>query len=121
MKTAWYSRPLALWSVIRVTMLSSSLSSSCSVIRRDLLEELLERRDLALALELAVGVELAGDADQLLEVLDPALGLDRALRLERLDVAGLVQHRLEQLGDAARASRPARAGARSSRRSGRPP
>ena len=49
--------------------------------------------------ELAVGVELARDADQLLEVLDPALGLDRALGLERLDVAALVEHRLEQLGD----------------------
>ena len=58
---------------------------------------------LGLALELAVGVELARDADQLLEVLDPALGLDRALGLERLDVAGLVQDRLEQLGHRAAA------------------
>ena len=74
--------------------------------QRDLLEELLERRDLALALELPVGVELARHADQLLQVLDPALGLDRPLGLERLDVAGLREHRLEQLGDGPRSLRP---------------
>ena len=36
---------------------------------------------------------------ELLEVLDPALRLDRPLGLERLEVAGLVQHLLEQLAD----------------------
>ena len=45
------------------------------------------------------GVELAADLDELLEVLDPPLRLDRALGLQRLDVAGPCEHRLEQLGD----------------------
>ena len=63
----------------------------------DLGEELLQRGRVLVALEGAVGVELAGDADQLLEVLDPALGLDRALRLERLDVAADPQHGFEDL------------------------
>ena len=50
-------------------------------------------------------VELAPHLDQLLEVLDAPLRLDRALGLERLDVAALGQQRLEQLGDRGAASR----------------
>ena len=38
-------------------------------VQGDLCEELLQRADIALALELAVGVELGRHADQLLEVL----------------------------------------------------
>jgi hypothetical protein len=41
----------------------------------------------------------AGDLDQLVEVLDPALGLDRTLRLQPLEVAGLVQDGFEQIAD----------------------
>ena len=68
-------------------------------VERDLLEELLERRELLVALERPVGVELAGDADQLFEVLDPPLGLDRALGAQRFEIAGLLEQVLEQLGD----------------------
>ncbi len=87
MNTASYSRPLALWSVISVHRLSSVLQRVLVRVQRDLGQELLQRPRVALALQLAVGVELAGDADQLLEVLDPPLGLDRPLGLERLEVA----------------------------------
>ena len=64
----------------------------------DLLQEDFER-------VLAIGgrrVELAAHLDELLEVLDPALGLDRALGLERLHIARLRQHRFEQPRDRAR-------------------
>ena len=101
MNTASYSRPLALWRVISVHRLSSVRSASWSVYREIWARNSSSGRDVALALELAVGVELAGDADQLLEVLDPPLGLDRPLRLERVEVAALGEDRLEQLGDGA--------------------
>src|ERR687898_1662322 len=64
--------------------------------QRDLLEERLRAALLAAA---GLGVELARDADELLEVLDPPLRLDRPLGLERVDVAGLAQGLLEQLAD----------------------
>ena len=60
---------------------------------RDVLEEPGERRLLGL---LAV---LAGDADELLEVLDPAARLDRALGLERVERSRLLEYALEQLVD----------------------
>ena len=47
-------------------------------------------------------VELAAHADELLEVLDPALRLDRVLGFELGDVAGLLEHRLDRGGDARR-------------------
>src|SRR5207248_9426856 len=48
------------------------------------------------------GIELAAHLDELLEVLDPALRLDRALGLQRLDVAGSLEQRLDQLADRSR-------------------
>ena len=45
------------------------------------------------------GLVLEGDAAELEEVLDPPLRLDRPLGLERLEVAALLEHLLEQLGD----------------------
>ena len=47
----------------------------------------------------AVRVELARDLDELLQVLEAPLGLDRALGLERVDVARLVEQRLQQVAD----------------------
>ena len=41
---------------------------------------------------------LLRDADELLEVLDPPLRLDRALGLERVDVAASLEHALDELG-----------------------
>ena len=73
--------------------------------QRELLEELLDR-----AL-LGGGVVLARHAHELLEVLEPALRLDRALGLERLGVAGLLERLREQVAD------PAPPSARSRRRS----
>ena len=61
----------------------------------DLLEEAIERGPSS-----ARGVVLLAHLDQLLEVLDPPLGLDRALGLQRLDVAGAGEHLLEHLPDA---------------------
>jgi hypothetical protein len=60
---------------------------------RDLLQEEVER------VVLGAGVELARDLDELLEVLDAPLRLDRPLGLERVEVAGLVQHGVEQIAD----------------------
>ena len=60
---------------------------------RELLEELLNR-----AL-LGGGVVLARHAHQLLEVLEPALRLDRALRLKGLGVAALLERLGEQVAD----------------------
>jgi hypothetical protein len=67
-------------------------------VQGDLGQELLQGLNVALPLDLAVGVELPRHPDQLLEVLDPPLGLDRALGLERLQVARVVEHGLEHLG-----------------------
>src|SRR3954451_9598311 len=61
--------------------------------QRDLLQEEVE------GVVLGAGVELARDLDQLLEVLDASLSLDRALGLECVQVAGLVQDRVEQVAD----------------------
>ena len=44
-------------------------------------------------------VELAADADELLEVLDAALRLDRPLGSQRVHVAGLGEHLLDQVAD----------------------
>ena len=93
MKTIGYSRPLALWRVISVTSPSSSLRVVRVGDERHLLEELGQRR---LARDVPRGVVLGGDVDELLEVLDPALRLDRPLGLERLQIAGLLEHLLEQ-------------------------
>ena len=43
-------------------------------------------------------VELGGDAKELADVLDAAVALDRVLRLERLDKAGLVHDHLDDVG-----------------------
>ena len=48
---------------------------------------------------LGAGVELARDADELLEVLDPPLCLEGPLGFERLEIAAAGEHRLEQLAD----------------------
>ena len=60
---------------------------------RHLLQERGERRLLPL------GPELACHADELLQVLDAASRLDRALRLVGLDRPGPVEHRLDELVD----------------------
>ena len=62
-------------------------------VERDVLEEAGEGRLLGLLLV------LAGDADELLEVLHAAARLDRPLRLEDLEVAGALEHRLDELVD----------------------
>ena len=94
MNTAGNSSPFAECSVISTTW--SSLVEVVGVgDQRDLLEELVEHG------------ELAGRSDQLAEVLDPAVGLDRVLGLELGEVPG------------ARRSRPA-AGRRGRRRRHRP-
>ena len=54
------------------------------------------------------------DLDELLEVLDAPLGLDRPLGLEGVKVAGLAQDRLEQVADRDAVARRARAGRPSS-------
>ena len=95
MKTIGYSRPLALCSVISVTRPSSSRARVGVGDERDLLQEDVE----AVLVGLGGGVELARDLDELLQVLEAALGLDRALGLERVEVARLVQQRLEQVAD----------------------
>ena len=56
-------------------------------VERDLLQEAGQARLRRLLLV------LARDADELLQVLDPPLRLDRPLGLERLQVAGAVEHR----------------------------
>ena len=92
MKTARNSRPFALWSVISVTRLCSPRMRVLVGEERDLLQEAGEAR-------LVRGcLVLLGHADELLEVLDPALRLDRALGLERVEVAGALEHALDELG-----------------------
>src|SRR6185436_11147796 len=59
---------------------------------RNLLQKLREGRALRILLV------LARDADKLLEVLGSPLRLDRALGLECLQVAALLEHALEELG-----------------------
>ena len=90
MKTARNSSPFALWSVISVTRLALAADRVLVGEERDLLEEAGERRLLGL---LPV---LPGDADELLQVLDPALRLDRPLGLERVEVAAALEHALER-------------------------
>ena len=100
MKAASYSSPFALWRLISVIRLSGVADAVLLGEEADLREELLERRVLALlALDLAVDVELAGDAHELLQVLHAPFGLERALGLERVEVARVVEDRLEELGD----------------------
>ena len=114
MKTTGNSRPLALCSVISV--ISSPLSTiGVEVgVQRDLLQEALERR-LVGAL-----VVLGGDADELLEVLEPALGLQRALRAQRRLVAALVQHAAHDVSATGRPARPACRPSMSARTRSRP-
>ena len=45
--------------------------------------------------ELVDGLELPGEADQLGQVLEPALGLDGVLGLQLGEVAAALEHRLE--------------------------
>ncbi len=82
-----------MWIVISVTCASSACERVLVGDERDLLQEARERRLLALA------AELARDADELLEVLDPAARLDRPLGLERLERARAVEHGLDELVD----------------------
>ena len=101
MKTIGNSRPFALWSVISVTRPSSSRIASASAS-----SAICWRNSATPASSPAAGrVVLARDADELLEVLDPALRLDRPLGLERVEVAGLAQRLLEHLADRARPRR----------------
>ena len=98
MKTVSYSSPFALWRVISVTLSPPRRSSaSCSEQSEFCCRYSSSGVDLAVALELALAVELGGDPDQRLEVLGPPFGLDRPLRRQRFQVAGLVQHPLQQL------------------------
>src|SRR5207302_5509121 len=60
-------------------------------VERDLLQERRQRRLGVLLLP------LTREGDELLQVLDAALRLDRAFRLERGDRARLVEHALDQL------------------------
>jgi hypothetical protein len=78
-----------------VTTPSSSRRESLSDCSGDLLQEDVE----GVLVLLGDRVELAGALDERAEVLQAPLGLDRALGLERVDVAGLVEHRLEQVAD----------------------
>ena len=96
MNTIGYSRPLALCSVISVTRPSSSVRVVGVGDQRDLLQELGQRSGCRSGSAASYSTR---DVDELLEVLDPSLRLDRPLGLERLEVAGLAQHLLEQLGD----------------------
>ena len=95
MKTIGYSRPLALCSVISVTRPSSSLRVSASATSATCCRKMSS----VLLLRLAVASNSRADLDKLLEVLDAPLRLDRALGLERLDVARLREHRLQQVTD----------------------
>ena len=63
--------------------------------QRDLLQEHVER----VRAGRSARVELAADLHELLQVLDPALGLDRAFCFERLDVARLGEDRFEQVSN----------------------
>ena len=92
MKTARNSSPFALWSVISVTRLCSPRIASWSE-KSEISWRKLERFG-----SRSGGLVLLRDADELLEVLDPALGLDRALRLERVEVAAPLEHALDELG-----------------------
>src|ERR1019366_2625031 len=67
--------------------------------QRDPLQEDVERPPVLVSPRSCRHVELAAHLHQLLEVLDPSLRLDRALGLERLDVAALGEHRLDELPD----------------------
>ena len=85
MNTVGYSRPLALCSVISVTrpLVAAAVGVGDE---RDLLQEDVER---VLASARRRASNSRAHLHELLEVLDAALRLDRALGLERLDVAGL--------------------------------
>jgi hypothetical protein len=83
MNTIGYSRPFALWqrherdeALVVARVSASATSDSCC-------------RNASTRGPVAPGrrVELARDLDELGEVLEPALGLDRALGLQRLEVA----------------------------------
>ena len=97
MNTIGYSRPFALCSVISVTSPSSSVRESASAT-----SAICCRKTSSVSSPLGrARVELAPDLHELLEVLDPALRLDRPFCLERLDVARLREHRLEQIAPTA--------------------
>jgi hypothetical protein len=109
MKTIGYSRPLALW---QRHQRHEALVVAARVgvgHERDLLEEHVER----VARLGRGGVELARHLHELLQVLQAALRLDRPLGLERLDVAGLLQQRLQEVALPARLPPRARAAASS--------
>ena len=89
------SRPFAVCSVISVTTPRSSCSSSSA----SETSESSCRKRAEIARAVVARVELARDADQLVEVLEPAPCLDRPLLAQRLAVAGVVERALEQLGD----------------------
>ena len=82
MNTIGNSRPLALCSVISVTRPSSSRIVSASAS-----SAICCRNSPSVAALGRVRVVLARDAHELVEVLQPALGLDRPLGLQRLPVA----------------------------------
>ena len=71
-----------------------------------MLQERVERRFLVRSGPDVGGVELTRNSDQLLEVLEPALGLDRTLGLERVAVADVVEQRVEQVADGNAFGRP---------------
>ena len=113
--TTGNSRPFAECSVISVTVLWSGSVSSMSVTSEiasrnactrsrpcgtsSVVVALADAADRDEPAELALVdlvVELARGADELLQVLDPALRLDRPLGLELGEVAALREHRLER-------------------------
>ena len=92
MNTTGNSRPLALCRVISVISAEVSTIGVDVGVQADLLQEAVEA-GLVGAL-----VVLGGDADELLEVLEAALGLERLLRLQGRLVAALVEHAAHDLG-----------------------
>ena len=108
MNTIGNSRPFALWSVISVTRPSSSRSPSASASSAICWRNVSTVRS---SPPPGCDVELARDADELLEVLDPPLRLDRPLGLERVEVAA------SRAASPRAARRPTRRRRRSRRRS----
>ena len=98
------SRPFAACIVISVTNDDSGSSVSMSLISAMFDEEVVDRRA-----GLRVRLELARDADELLEVLDARAAVGRLVGLQLAQVARLFHHRDEQVADA-RTTAPSRAG-----------
>src|SRR4051794_2257525 len=116
MNTIGYSRPFALWRVISVTRPSSSRRVSASAT-----SAICWRKASSVSAPSSARASNSRDLDELLEVLDAPLRLDRPLGLERVDVARLAEDRLEEVADRHALLRPlAQAGHRLHEPSERP-